>query len=562
MTCTGIDGHSHSAARISSSYPPRRPRLESSPIPWPLLAGAPAPVEDTEPPLAGAASIPLFNTDDLAGDETAKASEYKHVEKLSIDALKSLGGNGEKADNNKSPSQRRPKPDTDVVAEEDQLTPSKSVSSFAMNYKNPSPYKEDSFALVSPRKRKEFGTILAPPVSSSTHALQNSTTFTLTPPHSPNKTQTGSSPTRPHKSREGTPSRHSRDSTPHVSPYRPGTFELKRVVGDESCGNDTEIEFSKLYKSFDSDSEDDAEMMSVMMESTLHLPTKDEGGSPLRSTTNNSRSKQTERKPAVAVVVQKSHVQRTLFTDPRKDSWIGTPATREARATRLGALDSGTRHVNVGYENTLSQKSANYPWRSSQNGQVVAEKGIPGNTSVTLHARDKGDEAEQIPDILTNNGIDKDGNFFYFDAMKSVDDLPNSSEHLVEWKTCVTVTGKTNFQRVFPDEKAGVKVVVNGETLALFRFDEKVYALSTVCPHRKGPIHMGDIEDIKEHGPCVVCPWHKWTFKLESGKLVKPDNRAGDLTVYPVKLKGARRQVYVGFPEFSNKMFDGDLEDF
>ena len=54
----------------------------------------------------------------------------------------------------------------------------------------------------------------------------------------------------------------------------------------------------------------------------------------------------------------------------------------------------------------------------------------------------------------------------------------------------------------------------------------------------------------------------KWTFKLESGKLVKPDNRAGDLTVYPVKLKGARRQVYVGFPEFSNKMFDGDLEDF
>ena len=133
---------------------------------------------------------------------------------------------------------------------------------------------------------------------------------------------------------------------------------------------------------------------------------------------------------------------------------------------------------------------------------------------------------------------------------------------MVEWKTCVTVTGKTNFQRVFPDEKAGVKVVVNGETLALFRFDEKVYALSTVCPHRKGPIHMGDIEDIKEHGPCVVCPWHKWTFKLESGKLVKPDNRAGDLTVYPVKLKGARRQVYVGFPEFSNKMFDGDLEDF
>ena len=114
--------------------------------------------------------------------------------------------------------------------------------------------------------------------------------------------------------------------------------------------------------------------------------------------------------------------------------------------------------------------------------------------------------------------------------------------------------------------KNGVEVTINGEKIALFRHLNSVYAMTTQCPHRKGPIQMGDIEDLNEHGPCVVCPWHRWTFKLNTGRLVKPENRShgekNNLKVFPVQLKGIEKKIFIGFPKFSNKIFEEDGEEF
>eukprot|EP00944_MAST-04C_sp_MAST-4C-sp1_P014515 g14515.t1 len=167
---------------------------------------------------------------------------------------------------------------------------------------------------------------------------------------------------------------------------------------------------------------------------------------------------------------------------------------------------------------------------------------------------------ESVKSTATNQHLDEDHKYFYFDSAKVLKEIPDSSENLVEWQNCVTVTGKTRHQRVFPEFKNGVEVFANGEKVALFRYHDKVYAMKTQCPHRKGPIQMGDIEDVAEHGPCVVCPWHRWTFKLNTGQLVKPENRSGknnDLQMYPVQLRGPEQKIFVGFANFSKKVFDG-----
>ena len=47
-----------------------------------------------------------------------------------------------------------------------------------------------------------------------------------------------------------------------------------------------------------------------------------------------------------------------------------------------------------------------------------------------------------------------------------------------------------------------------------FKVDDKIYALSNICPHQHSPlIYDGFLED-----GCVVCPAHGWMFSLETGK--------------------------------------------
>ena len=61
---------------------------------------------------------------------------------------------------------------------------------------------------------------------------------------------------------------------------------------------------------------------------------------------------------------------------------------------------------------------------------------------------------------------------------------------------------------------AGRRFIVDDVDVALFKVDEKIYALSNVCPHQHSPlIYDGFLED-----GCVVCPAHGWMFSLETGK--------------------------------------------
>jgi nitrite reductase/ring-hydroxylating ferredoxin subunit len=88
-------------------------------------------------------------------------------------------------------------------------------------------------------------------------------------------------------------------------------------------------------------------------------------------------------------------------------------------------------------------------------------------------------------------------------------------------------------------EKRGVKVIVGGEEIALWRVGGKVYAIDNVCSHQHIPaMHQGRLE-----GLAVACPMHGWTYSLETGL---PLFGNGRIRTFSVKVEGD--DVYVEVP--------------
>lgn len=66
-------------------------------------------------------------------------------------------------------------------------------------------------------------------------------------------------------------------------------------------------------------------------------------------------------------------------------------------------------------------------------------------------------------------------------------------------------------------EKCAKIVSLAGERVAIFRYDGKVSAISSVCQHQNGPLGEGRIID-----GCVTCPWHGYQYRPESGAAPAP----------------------------------------
>jgi nitrite reductase (NADH) small subunit len=62
-------------------------------------------------------------------------------------------------------------------------------------------------------------------------------------------------------------------------------------------------------------------------------------------------------------------------------------------------------------------------------------------------------------------------------------------------------------------EGRGVSRDADGVRVAVFRTAEGVEALAGRCPHANGPLGLGWIEEGE-----VVCPLHRWRFRLADGR--------------------------------------------
>jgi len=81
---------------------------------------------------------------------------------------------------------------------------------------------------------------------------------------------------------------------------------------------------------------------------------------------------------------------------------------------------------------------------------------------------------------------------------------------------------------VIPNNRA--KVVTFGEErIAIFRYDNKISAISNVCKHQNGPLGEGMIVD-----GCVTCPWHGYQYLPNNG--CSPPPFQEKVATYDVKI--------------------------
>ena len=76
-------------------------------------------------------------------------------------------------------------------------------------------------------------------------------------------------------------------------------------------------------------------------------------------------------------------------------------------------------------------------------------------------------------------------------------------------------------------------VTLNGENIAIFKYDGKLSAINNVCKHQNGPLGEGKVVD-----GCVTCPWHGYQYEPHNGSSPPPFTEK--VSTYDLRLDGQR----------------------
>ncbi len=86
-----------------------------------------------------------------------------------------------------------------------------------------------------------------------------------------------------------------------------------------------------------------------------------------------------------------------------------------------------------------------------------------------------------------------------------------------------------------PDTRARV-IRLGDERVAVYRYDGRVSAIGSVCQHQFGPLGEGKVV-----GGCVVCPWHGYEYRPDTGASPPPFTET--VPTYRVRVAGG--EVFV-----------------
>jgi nitrite reductase (NADH) small subunit len=81
-----------------------------------------------------------------------------------------------------------------------------------------------------------------------------------------------------------------------------------------------------------------------------------------------------------------------------------------------------------------------------------------------------------------------------------------------------------------PAEGAVMEAEAAGVAVCLARVGGELTALDNWCPHRRGPLGQGWVEN-----GLVVCPWHSWQFDPKTGAAEYPEGER--VAVFPVRVE-------------------------
>jgi len=101
--------------------------------------------------------------------------------------------------------------------------------------------------------------------------------------------------------------------------------------------------------------------------------------------------------------------------------------------------------------------------------------------------------------------------------------------------------------------KRGKKFMIDDDIeIAVFKVDEKAYAVENTCPHNHS--HVMD-EGFIYDNIYIACPIHGWQFNMETG-IVPPNDEgfSGKLNVFKTKVENG--DVYVEKKKKKWKMFN------
>ncbi|MEK6151781.1 Rieske 2Fe-2S domain-containing protein [Flavobacteriaceae bacterium 3-367] len=87
-----------------------------------------------------------------------------------------------------------------------------------------------------------------------------------------------------------------------------------------------------------------------------------------------------------------------------------------------------------------------------------------------------------------------------------------------------------------PEDRAKI-FVLDKERIAIFKYDDKVSAISNVCKHQGGPLGEGKVVD-----GCVTCPWHGYQYLPHNGQSPPPFTEK--IATYRVQKRGEEIYVY------------------
>jgi nitrite reductase/ring-hydroxylating ferredoxin subunit/DMSO/TMAO reductase YedYZ heme-binding membrane subunit len=95
--------------------------------------------------------------------------------------------------------------------------------------------------------------------------------------------------------------------------------------------------------------------------------------------------------------------------------------------------------------------------------------------------------------------------------------VSSSKEHKKD-KAIENVNGFVRICSVNEIEEKRAKVVcLQDERIAIFKYDQKISAISNVCKHQNGPLGEGRIID-----GCITCPWHGYQYLPHNGSSPPP----------------------------------------
>jgi len=98
-------------------------------------------------------------------------------------------------------------------------------------------------------------------------------------------------------------------------------------------------------------------------------------------------------------------------------------------------------------------------------------------------------------------------------------------------------------------------VVVDGVPIGVLNVDGRYRALRNECPHHGAPLCEGVVKGTmgdtpvheyryEQHNEWIVCPWHGYEFRLETGRPLVSTERAR-VRVYPVRAEDGNVVLYV-----------------